>query len=270
MAETVLVTGGTGFVGGWCVVELLRRGYVVRTTVRSLSREAALRSSIAAAAGSSDRLTVLVADLTQDDGWGAAMAGCDYVLHVASPLGSEESGDPDAVIIPARDGTLRVLGAAAKARVRRVVMTSAATTATPPLESTRHSVSDETVWFDPDLHIRAMTAELAGGERFLAVGAFMWMADMSRTLRTELGTAASKVPTRTLRSFAPSNDAAPWTRASAYVGQSRTHAGLAPEAGDRDTRRVRSKSHAPANGLFGFLTADVLSPLRGSPSRCQS
>jgi hypothetical protein len=201
MAETVLVTGGTGFVGGWCVVELLRRGYVVRTTVRSLSREAALRSSIAAAAGSSDRLTVLGADLTQDDGWGAAMAGCDYVLHVASPLGSEESGDPDAVIIPARDGTLRVLGAAAKARVRRVVMTSAATTATPPLESTRHSVSDETVWFDPDLHIRAMTAELAGGERFLAVGAFMWMADMSRTLRTELGTAASKVPTRTLPDF---------------------------------------------------------------------
>jgi len=88
MAETVLVTGGTGFVGGWCIVELLKRGYAVRATVRSPAKEAILRSHLAAAAISTERLSVVVADLTHDDGWDAAMAGCDFVLHVASPLGA--------------------------------------------------------------------------------------------------------------------------------------------------------------------------------------
>jgi len=47
MTETVLVTGGTGFVGGWQIVELLRRGYAVRATVRSLSKEASVRAAVA-------------------------------------------------------------------------------------------------------------------------------------------------------------------------------------------------------------------------------
>ena len=101
MAETVLVTGGTGFVAGWCIVELLRRGYVVRTTVRSLSREKAVRDAAASVAASTDRLTVIVADLTKDDGWDAAMSGCDYLLHVASPLGQRWHGDVASLAIPA-------------------------------------------------------------------------------------------------------------------------------------------------------------------------
>ena len=148
MAETVLVTGGTGFIAGWSIVELLQRGYAVRTTVRSLSKEPAVRAAIASAGASADRLTFFAADLTKDEGWDAAMTGCDYVLHVASPLGGGAAGDRNALIAPARDGTLRVLRAAVKARVRRVVMTSAAATARPPLDSDR--VSDETVWADPD------------------------------------------------------------------------------------------------------------------------
>ena len=68
MAETVLVTGGTGFVGGWCIVELLRRGYVVRTTVRNRSKEEAMRAAVASAAGATERLSVVAADRTKDDG----------------------------------------------------------------------------------------------------------------------------------------------------------------------------------------------------------
>jgi dihydroflavonol-4-reductase len=145
--EVVLVTGGTGFVAGWCIVALLQRGYEVRTTVRDLSKEPAMRAAVASSAGSTDRLTFFAADLTADDGWDDAMAGCDYVLHVASPLGGDRSGDADALIVPARDGTLRVLRAAVKAGVRRVVMTSAAAAARPPHSADR--ISDETVWADP-------------------------------------------------------------------------------------------------------------------------
>jgi dihydroflavonol-4-reductase len=146
--EVVLVTGGTGFVAGWCIVALLQRGYEVRTTVRDPAKEPAVRAAVASCAGATDRLTFFAADLTADDGWDDATAGCDYVLHVASPLGGDTSGGSDALIAPARDGTLRVLRAAVKAGVRRVVMTSAAAAARPPHSADR--ISDETVWADPD------------------------------------------------------------------------------------------------------------------------
>jgi len=118
----------------------------VRTTVRNLAQESAVRTAVASMAQATDRLTFFTADLTRDDGWDDAMAGCDYVLHVASPLSGDTSG-PDALIVPARDGTLRVLRAAVNAGVRRVVMTSAAAAARPPHSADR--ISDETVWADP-------------------------------------------------------------------------------------------------------------------------
>jgi len=148
MSETVLVTGGSGFVAGWCIVELLRRGYQVRTTVRSLSKEQAVRAAVASAAGSTDRLTFAVANLTQDEGWNAAMAGCRYVLHVASPLGTDGSSTQDALIVPAREGTLRVLRAATAAGVLRVVMTSSCAAAASRMQGP-DSVNDEAVWTDP-------------------------------------------------------------------------------------------------------------------------
>src|SRR5262245_50446743 len=148
MAETVLVTGGTGFIAGWCIVQLLERGYAVRTTVRDASREQRVRAAAAAAHAATDRLGFAVADLNSEEGWDAAVAGCQYVLHVASPLGGGVPGDRNALIAPARDGTLRVLRAAAKAGVKRVVMTSAAAAARPAL--TTNQISDESVWSDPD------------------------------------------------------------------------------------------------------------------------
>ncbi|MCW3846205.1 NAD-dependent epimerase/dehydratase family protein [Sphingomonas sp. LB-2] len=145
MTETVLVTGGSGYIGGWCVVELLRRGYEVRTTVRSLSKEAAVRAAIAAEVDPEDRLRFFAAELTSDAGWDEAVAGCDYVLHVASPLGTHQPKDPQELIVPAREGALRALRAAAKAGVKRVVLTSSVSAASPAV---RETITDEAVWTD--------------------------------------------------------------------------------------------------------------------------
>jgi dihydroflavonol-4-reductase len=281
MNESVLVTGGSGYVAGWVIVELLQRGYSVRTTVRHLDKGAAVRAAVATVTDPGGRLTFAVADLTRDEGWPEAVAGVDYVLHVASPLGDENTKDPRALIVPARDGTLRVLRAATAAGVRRVVMTSAANTASPSSYA-EEGVTDETLWTDPDdpalvpyrrsktvaekaawdfmaaydgpttlttilpgavfgpilstgnlgsvrivermvngsmpgtprigleivdvrdladIHIRAMVAPDAAGQRFLATGEFTWMRDMAAALRAGLGADGSKVPTRQLPDF---------------------------------------------------------------------
>lgn len=145
--KQVLVTGGTGFVAGWTIVELLTRGHRVRTTIRSPRSEARVREAVSGEVALADRLSFAIADLTSDQGWDAAMAGCEIVLHVASPLAGDTARDPHALTAPAREGTVRVLRAAQRAGVARTVMTSAAAAARPRLDAGR--VSDETVWADP-------------------------------------------------------------------------------------------------------------------------
>ncbi len=121
----VLVTGGSGFVGAHCNLALLAGGHQVRTTVRSPEREAEVRSMLeAAGAQTGDRLSFAQADLNSDAGWTEAVAGCDFVLHVASPFPSGVPKHEDELIVPAREGALRVLRAARGAGVKRVVMTS--------------------------------------------------------------------------------------------------------------------------------------------------
>jgi dihydroflavonol-4-reductase len=273
--DTVLVTGGTGFIARWCIAELLEQGFTVRTTVRDLSRTDAVRAGLGEAVDPGDRLAFVVADLTADDGWDAAVDGCRYVLHPASPLGT---GTAESMLTAARDGARRVLRAAHSAGVERVVMTSAAN-ASSPASYRDDSVTDETLWTDPDApgvdgyrrsktlaelaswelvdevgdrkllttilpgavfgpvlgadqlgsvqvigrmlrdemsrlpriglevvdardvadaHIRAMTTLDAAGERFLATGQLVTMADMAAALRAELGAAAARVPTKTV------------------------------------------------------------------------
>jgi dihydroflavonol-4-reductase len=145
--QTVLVTGGSGFLGGWCVIELLRRGYSVRTTVRSLSREAQVRAAVGSEVDPGDRLTVLAADLTREEGWAEAVRGCDYVLHVASPFPPKQPKDPDDLIVPAREGTLRVLRAGLDAGVKRVVVTSSV--AAVRADGSEPRPLDERDWTDP-------------------------------------------------------------------------------------------------------------------------
>jgi nucleoside-diphosphate-sugar epimerase len=118
----VLVTGGSGFIGSYCILDLLRAGYRVRTTVRSPDREAAVRELLGAE--SAEALSFVTADLTADAGWADAVSGCDFVLHVASPFPLAPPKHEDDLIVPAREGALRVLAAARDAQVKRVVMTS--------------------------------------------------------------------------------------------------------------------------------------------------
>ena len=146
--ETVLVTGGSGYIAGWCLTGLLQRGYVVRTTVRDLSKEAAVRAALGKIVDPGNRLSFHVANLTADAGWDEAVSGCDYVLHVASPLGVADPKDPNDLIVPAREGAKRAVAAAVKAGVKRVVLTSSVA-ATNKGVGGSDWVSDETVWTDP-------------------------------------------------------------------------------------------------------------------------
>ncbi|MFE6199352.1 SDR family oxidoreductase [Streptomyces sp. NPDC057838] len=152
----VLITGGSGFLAAHCILRLLEDGFQVRTTVRSERGADRVRSMVAAggSAAATD-VEVVQADLTADDGWDAAVAGCDHVLHVASPFPVTPPADESDLIVPARDGALRVLRAALRGGVKRVVLTSSlaaidyghAPTTTP---------YDETVW--TDLTGRGVTA----------------------------------------------------------------------------------------------------------------
>jgi dihydroflavonol-4-reductase len=271
--KTVLVTGGTGFLGGWCLVELLLRGYRVRTTVRDIAREPEVRARLTPEVDAGDRLSILAADLLSDEGWAEAVDGCDYVLHVASPFPPVQPKDPDELIVPAREGTLRVLAAALDAGVERVVVTSSVAAirgglerASAPLTEqdwtdldnpkltpyTRSkTIAERAAWdlvkergevgklavVNPgailgpvlsedrsfsvelierllngmpgtprigfgfvdvrdvaDMHVRAMIAPEAGGERFIAVAQFRWVSEVAEVLREHLGPAAAKVP----------------------------------------------------------------------------
>jgi nucleoside-diphosphate-sugar epimerase len=274
---TVLVTGGSGYIGGWCAIALLQQGYVVRTTVRDLAREAEVRGRIGKATDPGNRLSFHAADLMADAGWDAAAEGCDYVLHVASPLGVAEPKDENELIVPAREGAKRALKAAIKAGAKRVVLTSSVAAAGEG--GNTDSLNDETCWTDvaargvsayqksktiaeraawdmieaegngktslatvnptlvlgpvlggdysesvqvverllsgrvpgvprlgfnivdvrdvADLHIRAMTAPEAAGQRFIAAGQYAWMGELADMLRAKLPAAqAAKVPTR--------------------------------------------------------------------------
>ena len=123
--STILVTGGSGFIGSHCILQLLAAGHQVRTTIRSLQREDYVRAMLKeGGAEPGDRLSFFAADLESDAGWPRAVAGCEYVLHVASPLPSSVPKNEDALMVPAREGTLRVLRASRDARVKRVVLTS--------------------------------------------------------------------------------------------------------------------------------------------------
>jgi len=273
---TVLVTGGTGFLGAHVIARLLADGHDVRTTVRSLSRRAEVESMLATAkAPRAAGVSFFRADLTAGAGWAEAVAGAGYVVHVASPFPAARPKHEDELIVPARDGALRVLRAARDAGVNRVVLTSSFAAVgyghdhrghvfseqdwtdatgpgvTPYVRS--KAVAERAAWdfiaregeglelsvvnpvgiFGPvlgpdysssiaiittmltgrmraappvwtnvvdvrdaaDLHVRAMTAPRAAGQRYLALaGEPISFHQIAAALRARLGTAAAKAP----------------------------------------------------------------------------
>jgi nucleoside-diphosphate-sugar epimerase len=121
----ILVTGGSGFIAAHTILQLLNAGHRVRTTVRDLKREPEVRGMLKQGGlEPSDRLSFFKADLESDAGWAEAVAGCEYVLHIASPFPANLPNHEDELIVPARDGALRVLRASRDAGVKRVVLTS--------------------------------------------------------------------------------------------------------------------------------------------------
>jgi nucleoside-diphosphate-sugar epimerase len=148
--STTLVTGGSGFIGSYCILQLLSAGHRVRTTLRSPKREGDVRAMLKeGGAEPGDRLSFVTADLENDAGWPEAVAGCDYVLHVASPFPPTVPRHEDELIVPAREGALRVLRAARAAGVKRVVLTSSFA-AIGYGRKPRETPFDETSWTDPD------------------------------------------------------------------------------------------------------------------------
>lgn len=281
-SDLVLVTGASGYVAGHCLLKLLDEGYRVRGTLRSLRRADEVRQWLTRARGGIDpgeTLSFVAAELTDTTGWDAAMEGVRYVLHVASPIPSTVPKDPETLIRPAREGTLNVMRAAARASVARVVQTSSSTAVMYGRDDPNGHTFTEADWTDPDhrdnvpytrsktlaeraawaelpnlpralewvaiqpglvlgpvldrdasvtvqivamllngdlpglprfgyavvdvrdlaaLHVRAMTAPQAAGQRYIASGPFIMMSEIARILKERLGERASKVPTRKL------------------------------------------------------------------------
>jgi dihydroflavonol-4-reductase len=275
----LLVTGGSGYIAGFCIAQALDAGWRVRTTVRNLSREAEVRQTLARLSGGLDRLTFVAADLNADAGWRDAVRGCDAVLHVASPLPSSNPKNDDDLVRPARDGALRLLKAARDEGVRRVVMT-ASVAAIAYGRGERQATYTEADWTDEtnradtsayersktiaeraawdwltreggalelvticpgavlgpvlgrdfsasidivrklldgsvpgiprfgwplvdvrdvaDLHLRAIDAPAAAGQRYIAAGPFYWMSDVAKVVRERVPKLAGRVPKRAL------------------------------------------------------------------------
>lgn len=153
MPQTVLLTGASGYIAKHIALQLLEAGYLVRGTVRNLSRGAevadAVRPHLSDSSHLDDRLTFVALDLNSDDGWDAAMAGVDVLMHTASPFPLVQPKDEDELIRPAVDGALRALRAAKTAGVKRVVLTSSTVAISGSQLPSGDTSFDETNWTDP-------------------------------------------------------------------------------------------------------------------------
>ena len=142
--EKVLVTGASGYIAEHCIIELLKNGYAVKGSLRSMNREQEVRTAIKTAIDDNN-LEFCELDLLKDDGWSDAMVDCDFVMHLASPFVLENPKDENDLIKPAKEGTLRTLTAAKKAGIKRVVVTSSTAAVNSHMKT---GTSDHNTWTD--------------------------------------------------------------------------------------------------------------------------
>ena len=142
--KKVLVTGASGFIAEHCIIELLKNGYSVKGSLRTMNREQEVRDAVKTETDDT-KLEFCKLDLLEDDGWEDAMWDCDYLMHVASPFVIEDPKDENELIKPAKEGTLRALNAAKKAGIKRVVLTSSVAAVNSHMMS---GTSDHTTWTD--------------------------------------------------------------------------------------------------------------------------
>ena len=141
--EKVLVTGGSGYIGLHCISLLLKEGYAVRTSLRSMKRKKEIQEALSGSIKNNESLEFCELDLMRDEGWDAAVKGCSYVLHVASPVYEKNMQDENSFIQPAKEGLLRALKPAVKHKIKRFVMTSSIAAITQGHE---HKENDESFW----------------------------------------------------------------------------------------------------------------------------
>ncbi len=163
-SKPILVTGASGFVALHTIIQLLQQGYTVRATLRSLSREAEVRETISKHVQANDRLEILPADLEQESGWNEAMQNVEYVLHIASPFPLFEPKHEDELIVPAVQGTQRVLRAAHQAGIKRVVQVSS-NAAISAGHSGENKIFTEADWSDVEKNIGAYSKSKTLAER---------------------------------------------------------------------------------------------------------
>jgi len=164
MPSPILVTGASGFVAIHTITQLLEKGYSVRGTLRSLDKESHVRETITRFVKANDQLEFKAADLEQDAGWKEALEGVEYVLHVASPFPLFEPENENDLIVPAVQGTLRVLRTANKARVKRVVQVSSMAAVSSGYDSVYRVFTEEN-WSQVENHIGAYAKSKTLAER---------------------------------------------------------------------------------------------------------
>ena len=184
MTGTVFVSGGSGYIAGFLIRQLIDAGWTVHTSIRDLAKESAVRATLSV---DNSKLKFFAADLMSDSGWAEAMAGCSYVAHVASPLPTDAPKHEDELIVPARDGALRALKAAKAAGVKRFVMTSSMAAIAYGHGGTK-SVFTEADWTDPTspdayAYVRSKTiAERAARDWVAAEGGDMEFVSVNPSL----------------------------------------------------------------------------------------